>query len=49
VYAPLDADVVSLEPMTAVTNALVTGDDLPVVAPGGSFRAAFAVDVRDYR
>jgi galactose mutarotase-like enzyme len=49
VYAPPEVDVVSLEPMAAVTNALATGDELHVVAPGDSFSAAFAIDVRDYR
>jgi aldose 1-epimerase len=48
VYAPADADVVSLEPMTAPVNALVTGRGLPLVAPGGEHRATFALDVRGY-
>jgi aldose 1-epimerase len=48
VYAPLDADVVSLEPMTAPVNALVTGRGLPLVAPGAQHRATFALDVRGY-
>jgi aldose 1-epimerase len=46
VYAPDDDDVVALEPMTAPTNALVAGGpELPLVAPGESFRAAFSVTV----
>ena len=48
VYAPPDADVVSLEPMTAPVNALVTGRGLSTVAPGEAFRATFALDVRGY-
>jgi aldose 1-epimerase len=48
VYAPATADVVSLEPMTAPVNALVTGRGLRCAAPGEEFRATFAVDVRDY-
>jgi galactose mutarotase-like enzyme len=48
VFAPPDADVVSLEPMTAPVNALVTGRGLSTVAPGESFRATFALDVRGY-
>jgi galactose mutarotase-like enzyme len=48
VFAPADADVVSLEPMTAPVNALVTGRGLRTVAPGGAFRATFALDVRGY-
>jgi aldose 1-epimerase len=46
VYAPADDDVICFEPMTAPTNALVTGDGLPLVAPGGAYRAAFDVRVR---
>jgi galactose mutarotase-like enzyme len=48
VYAPPGADVVSLEPMTAPVNALVTGRGLTTVAPGETFRATFALDVRGY-
>jgi aldose 1-epimerase len=48
VFAPTAADVVSPEPMTAPVNALVTGRGLRTVAPGGEFRATFAVDVRGY-
>ncbi|HWI72849.1 MAG TPA: hypothetical protein VNT55_12920, partial [Baekduia sp.] len=48
VYAPPEADVVSLEPMTAPVNALVTGRGLRTVAPGEAFRATFALDVRGY-
>jgi galactose mutarotase-like enzyme len=48
VYAPPDAGVVSLEPMTAPVNALVTGRGLRTVAPGHAFRATFALDVRGY-
>ncbi len=45
VYAPDNDDVVCFEPMTAPTNALVSGDGLRVVAPGESFRAVFSVTV----
>lgn len=45
VYSPPDADFVCFEPMTAPTNALVTGDRLPRVPPGGDYEAAFAVAV----
>lgn len=48
VYAPPDADVVSLEPMTAPVNALVSGRGLPHAAPGREHRATFALDVRGY-
>lgn len=48
VYAPPDADVVSLEPMAAPVNALVSGRGPAAVPPGGEHRAAFALDVRGY-
>jgi aldose 1-epimerase len=48
VFAPADDDVVAYEPMTAPTNALVTGGrDLPLVEPGGSYSASFSVTVAD--
>ena len=48
VFAPAEDDVVAYEPMTAPTNALVTGGpDLPVLAAGDSYRAAFAITVAD--
>jgi aldose 1-epimerase len=48
VYAPADDDVIALEPMTAPTNALVAGGaELPLVAPGDSYRATYAVTVAD--
>jgi aldose 1-epimerase len=43
VFAPAESDFVCFEPMTAPTNALVTGADLPVVAPGGRYEAAFSI------
>jgi galactose mutarotase-like enzyme len=43
VYAPPGAGFACLEPMTAPTNALVAGDDYPVVAPGESFTARFSI------
>jgi aldose 1-epimerase len=46
VYAPADDDVVALEPMTAPTDALIAGGgELPLVAPGESFRAAYSITV----
>lgn len=48
VYAPADDDVVAFEPMTAPTNALVTGGpDLPLLAPGDTYRATFSLTVTD--
>ena len=46
VYAPAEDDVIALEPMTAPTNALVTGgSQLPITEPGESHRASFSVTV----
>jgi aldose 1-epimerase len=48
VYAPLgtgDEPYVCFEPMTAPINALISGDGLRSVPPGGSFRADFTVRV----
>ena len=45
VYAPRDSDFICIEPMTAPTNALVSGDGLRHVVPGGTFRAAFEIRV----
>ena len=48
VYAPGDDDVVAFEPMTAPTNALVTGGpDLPLVEPGQRYEATFSITVED--
>jgi galactose mutarotase-like enzyme len=46
VYAPADDDVIAFEPMTAPTDALIAGGaELPLVAPGESYRAIFAIAV----
>ena len=45
VFAPKEKEYVALEPMTASTNALMTGNGLQLVKPGGRFRAAFRVRV----
>ena len=45
VYAPEGAGYVCFEPMTAPTNALVSRDSLPEVAPGQSFSARFSIAV----
>jgi galactose mutarotase-like enzyme len=46
VYAPGDDDVIAFEPMTAPTNALVSGGtDLFLLAPGESHRASFSITV----
>lgn len=47
IYAPDDKDFIAIEPMTAPTNALSSGQGLHIVPPGERFIAAFriAVDV----
>lgn len=47
IYAPPEKDLISFEPMTAPTNALVDGRGLTVVAPGEAYEAAYAVAVAD--
>jgi galactose mutarotase-like enzyme len=47
VYAPADQEFICFEPMTAPTNALVSGDGLRLVEPGESFAAAFAIKMTD--
>lgn len=46
VYSPPSAHFCAIEPMTAPTNALVTGDH-PMVRPGATFRASFRASVVD--
>ena len=41
VYAPHGKDFLAFEPMTAPTNALISGDGLRLVAPGDTFTARF--------
>lgn len=45
IYAPIRRDYISFEPMTAPTNALVTGEALPIVAPGQRYEAMFRIEV----
>ena len=47
VFAPRGKDYIAIEPMTAPANALVSGRGLPLVEPGGSFRAIFRVHVQE--
>jgi galactose mutarotase-like enzyme len=48
VFAPGDDDVIAFEPMTAPIDALVAGGpELPVLAPGESYRAAFSITVTE--
>jgi aldose 1-epimerase len=43
IYAPRDLDALAFEPMTAPTNALLSGEGLRMLPAGGSFTAAFAI------
>jgi aldose 1-epimerase len=43
VYAPPDQDFICFEPMTAPTNALVSGDGLRHAGPGETFTASFLI------
>jgi aldose 1-epimerase len=44
-FAPPNDDVVAFEPMTAPTNALVSGDGLRVLEPGQEYEAVFSIEV----
>jgi aldose 1-epimerase len=45
VYAPADEQFICFEPMTAPTNALCSGAELPMVEPSGTFEATFSIHV----
>jgi aldose 1-epimerase len=45
VFAPKNEDFIALEPMTAPTSALTSGQGLRVVEPGAAWRASFRVSV----
>ncbi|HWH43985.1 MAG TPA: aldose 1-epimerase [Thermoleophilaceae bacterium] len=47
VYGGPADEFICFEPMTAPTNALVTGDGLRHVEPGGGFEASFAISVAE--
>lgn len=49
VFAPLDAAVVSLEPMTAPTGALASGRGLRIARLGEPFSARFSVTISEVR
>jgi aldose 1-epimerase len=44
-YAPAGEPFICFEPMTAPTNALVSGDGLLFVEPGAEYRAAFSIAI----
>ena len=45
IFAPKDKEFIAIEPMTAATNALCSGEGLRVIAPGEKFTASFRVQV----
>jgi aldose 1-epimerase len=47
VYAPEGETFICFEPMTAPTNALVTGERLHVIEPRGTYVARFSISVYD--
>ncbi len=47
IFAPRGKDYIAIEPMTAPTNALVSGRGLRVIAPGEMFRATFRIDTQE--
>jgi len=46
VFAPKGKDFVALEPMTAPTNSLTSGQELQVVDSGKQFHAAFRIGIQ---
>jgi aldose 1-epimerase len=47
VFAPEGQPFICFEPMTAPTNALVSGVGLRLVEPGDEYRTAFSIAVSD--
>lgn len=45
VFAPPTLDAICFEPMTAPTNALVSGMALTILAPGERYSATFSITV----
>jgi aldose 1-epimerase len=46
VFAPKGKDFIALEPMTAPTSALTSGNGLRILESGGQFRASFSIAVQ---
>lgn len=45
IFAPADDPVICFEPMTAPTNALISGRELPIAEPGESYAACFEITI----
>jgi galactose mutarotase-like enzyme len=48
IFAPKDKEFIAIEPMTAATNALCSGEGLRVIAPGEKFIASFRIEVHHH-
>jgi aldose 1-epimerase len=48
IFAPRDKEFIALEPMTAPTNALISGKSLRVLDAGQSFSASFAIRIERF-
>ena len=48
IFAPKDEEFIAIEPMTAETNALCSGEGLRVIAAGEQFVASFRIGVARY-
>jgi aldose 1-epimerase len=48
IFAPNDKEFIAIEPMTAATNALCSGQSLRVIAPGDRFIASFRIGAATY-
>jgi galactose mutarotase-like enzyme len=49
IWRPADGEFICVEPMTAPTNALVSGEGLRLSSPGDPFTAQFSIRVSDQR
>jgi len=45
IFAPRDKEFIAIEPMTAATNALVSGQGLQTIEPGEQFAASFRIAI----
>jgi aldose 1-epimerase len=45
IFSPKGKDFIAVEPMTAPTNALASGDGLRIIVPGEQFQASFRIAV----
>jgi aldose 1-epimerase len=45
IFAPKDKEFIAIEPMTAATNALCSGEGLRVIGPGQEFIASFRIQI----